>query len=99
LCLSPDRSLRIMRLATAGFPEKGRRTMHTQITAIYEGGILRLNAPLCLPEGTQVEVIVVARSQPTSNKAAEILAGIAALPTEKGLAFAGRDHDRVLYAK
>jgi predicted DNA-binding antitoxin AbrB/MazE fold protein len=71
--------------------------MTTQFTAIYEGGLLRPTVPLVLPEGTQVEVIVVTPPTAGMVSAAEILAQIAAMPLEEGPDFAGRNHDKILY--
>ena len=53
------------------------------ITAIYEQGVLRLTQPVELPEGTEVQVVIIANdvSAPKGN-AASILAAIAALPDE-----------------
>lgn len=73
--------------------------MTTTVEAIYEQGMLRLKEPIALAEGTEVEVIVIAREPAISEaKPAEILASIAALPSESdGAEFSGRDHDRLLY--
>jgi predicted DNA-binding antitoxin AbrB/MazE fold protein len=53
------------------------------ITAIYEQGVLRLTQPLELPEGTEVQVVIITNdtNAPKGN-AASILAAIAALPDE-----------------
>lgn len=59
--------------------------MTTHITAVYEGGMLRLSAPLPLEEGAQVEVIVIeSRRDGDAVRTGEILAAIAALPTTGG---------------
>jgi len=53
------------------------------ITAIYAQGVLRLTQPLELPEGTEVQVVIITNdtNAPKGN-AASILAAIAALPEE-----------------
>jgi predicted DNA-binding antitoxin AbrB/MazE fold protein len=76
----------------------------TQCTAIYENGVLRPKQPLELPEGAEVQVIVVQAlpvSSPSDQRTiAEVFATIAALPMEgKDVGFSGRDHDAVLYPK
>jgi predicted DNA-binding antitoxin AbrB/MazE fold protein len=74
--------------------------MATSIEAVYEGGVLRPVQPLELPEGTHVEVLVIARARPGSKTPAELIAEIAALPLEgKTDPFSGEDHDAVLYPK
>ena len=73
--------------------------MTKEIEAIYEHGMIRPLQPLDLPEGSRLDVIVITHEQiKTNGNAAEILAEIAALPLE-GLddAFAGREHDSILY--
>ena len=56
------------------------------ITAIYEQGVLRLTQPIDLPEGTEVQVVIIANETNGANapkgNAASILAAIAALPDE-----------------
>ena len=53
------------------------------ITAIYEQGVLRLTQPIELPEGAEVQVVIITNdtNAPKGN-AASILAAIAALPEE-----------------
>ena len=75
--------------------------MTKEIEAIYEHGILRPVKPLELPEGSRIDVIVIAHEKPRVNgNAASILREIAALPLE-GVsdAFSGREHDSILYPK
>ena len=75
--------------------------MNQTISAVYENGVLILDEPLAVSDGVKVEIIVL----PTENKVpektpAELLAEIAALPTEgNGEKFSNRDHDRILYGK
>lgn len=72
--------------------------MSEKISAIYENGVLVLEKPLSVSEGSKVEIIVVKKK--TKKTPAELLAEIAALPLEgKGENFSGRDHDRILYGK
>lgn len=72
--------------------------MTTQITAVYEGGLLRPTAPLPLVDGTQVEIIIIGPSRVRdATQVAEALAAIAALPTTGGDPHTSRDHDQVLY--
>jgi len=56
------------------------------ITAIYEQGVLRLTQPIDLPEGTEVQVVIIANETNEVNapkgNAASILAAIAALPDQ-----------------
>jgi len=80
--------------------------MSQRITAIVENGVLRPTAPLGLPEGTRVEVIVSpaapaesAKPQRTPESVRAAIAKIAALPMEPGPEFSGRDHDRILYGE
>ena len=75
--------------------------MTKQIEAVYEHGMIRPLQPLELPEGARLDVIVITHEQPKTNgSAAEILAEIAALPLEGPTdAFAGREHDSILYPK
>jgi predicted DNA-binding antitoxin AbrB/MazE fold protein len=72
--------------------------MNLHITAIYEAGILKPSVPLPVADGTKVDVIVVGPQEQPSKSPAAVLAAIAAMPTEPGPAFSGRDHDRILYA-
>ncbi len=71
------------------------------IEAIYEHGVIRPLQPLELPEGARLDLIVVTHEQHKPNGiTAEILAEIATLPLEGSTdAFAGREHDSVLYPK
>lgn len=73
--------------------------MTITVQAVYEHGILRLAQPISLAEGTQVEVVVMAReSKPDQTTPAQILSSIAALPLQGNSdEFSGADHDRVLY--
>lgn len=73
--------------------------MTTTVEAVYEQGVLRLLQPIPLPEGTRVEVTVVAQAVDEEQSApADILAAIAALPMEQGgKEFSGRDHDAILF--
>ena len=75
--------------------------MNKEIEAVYEQGVIRPLQPLELPEGARLDVIVITHEQPgTNGNTAEILAEIAALPLEgTSEAFAGREHDSVLYPK
>ena len=79
----------------------GQRVMTVEIEAVYEKGIIRPLEPLELPEGSRLDVIVITHEQPkTSGNAAQILAEIAAQPLEgSGDAFAGREHDSIVYPK
>jgi len=72
--------------------------MSQTISAIYENGTLILEKPLAVSEGSKVEVIVVVKEKKQKRTPAELLAEIAALPSEgKGEKFSNRDHDRILY--
>lgn len=87
--------------------------MIANITAIYEGGVLRPTEPIALAEGTKVEVTLKMASQvswkedeapaaqkPTDGQTAfAILSQIAALPMRPGPEFSGRDHDDILYGE
>jgi len=75
--------------------------MTKEIEAVYEHGIIRPLAPLELPEGARLDVIVITHEQlETNGNAAEVLAEIAALPLEGSTDdFTGREHDTVLYPR
>jgi predicted DNA-binding antitoxin AbrB/MazE fold protein len=71
--------------------------------AVYENGVLRLNTPVDLAEGTVVEIVIL--TPPTEadrqKTPAEIMREIAALPPDGPLPDDGlsgsRDHDKILY--
>jgi predicted DNA-binding antitoxin AbrB/MazE fold protein len=72
--------------------------MTTSVDAIYENGILRPLAPLGLPEGQRVHVVVAADEPGQGEDPAAILAEIAAMPLEAPVEpSTSRDHDKVLY--
>ena len=75
--------------------------MATTVEAIYEGGVLRPTQPISLAEGTRVDVVIITREVATeATTPAEILAAIAAMPTEgDGSEPFGRDHDEILYGE
>ncbi len=75
--------------------------MTKEIEAVYEQGMIRPLQPLELPEGARLDLIVITHEQPKTNgNAAKILAEIAALPLEgPSDAFAGREHDSILYPR
>jgi len=75
--------------------------MTKEIEAVYEQRMIRPLQPLELPEGARIDLIVITHEQPKTNgNAAKILAEIAALPLEGSSdAFAGREHDSILYPK
>lgn len=72
--------------------------MSEKISAIYENGVLVLEKPLSVSEGSKVEIVVVSKNTKEKRTPAEILAELAALPLEgKTDKFSGRDHDKILY--
>ncbi|MBD2100586.1 antitoxin family protein [Leptolyngbya sp. FACHB-261] len=75
--------------------------MTTTIQAVYEQGVLRPTQPIKLAEGTRVEVIVIVKELEENDRSpAQILAAIAALPSENDdTEFSGQDHDQVLYGE
>ena len=75
--------------------------MTTTVKAVYAEGKLELAEPVDIPDGTAVEVILIAPSESQSAvHSADVLARIAALPAEPGAdGFSGSDHDRVLYPR
>ena len=75
--------------------------MTAHFTAIVEGGRLRPTVPLGLAEGTPVEVIIVSmeKKPPQNQSPAEILAAIAALPSEPVDPMSSARHDEVLYCR
>jgi len=75
--------------------------MTKQITARFEKGVLRPEHPVDLPEGEEIQLIVVTRKAGLPNgNAARALAEIAALPLEGDTGpFSGADHDDVLYPR
>lgn len=74
--------------------------MSQTISATYENGVLILEKPLSISEGSKVEIVVIAEEKKHKRTPAELLAEIAALPPEgNGEKFSNRDHDRILYGK
>ena len=75
--------------------------MTKEIEAIYEQGMIRPLQPLELPEGARLDLIVITHEEPKTNgNTAEMLAEIAAIPLESSSdAFAGREHDSILYPR
>ena len=73
--------------------------MSQTISAVYENGTLILDEPLAFSEGVKVEIIVLSPKGTAQTKTpAELLAEIAALPSEgNGENFSNRDHDKILY--
>ncbi len=57
--------------------------MSKQITAIYEGGVLRPLEPPDLTEGEELDVVLLPRRKQARKNPADILAEIAALPLEE----------------
>ncbi len=73
--------------------------MNKQISATYENGVLVLEKPLSILEGSKVEIVIV-KGEKKKRTPAEILAELAALPLEgKTDKFSGRDHDKILYGE
>ena len=69
------------------------------IEAVFENGVLRPKEPMSLEEGEMVEILVLPR---TKRSPAEILAEIAALPSEgkdDGVHNVSENHDRYLYGE
>ncbi|MFN8475821.1 MAG: antitoxin family protein [Anaerolineae bacterium] len=69
------------------------------IHAIYEKGVLRPVEPISLPEGAQVEVLILTSASAENNEtSAEILDRIAALPLEgnPGLR-TSQEYESILY--
>ncbi len=74
--------------------------MSEKISATYENGVLVLEKPLSVSEGSKIEIIVVSKEKKRKRTPAEILAELAALPLEgKTDKFSGRDHDKILYGE
>jgi hypothetical protein len=74
--------------------------MTAQFTAIVEQGRLRPKVPLELPEGAEVEVLVMGPDIRTvGGSPAAILAAIAALPSEAVDPTTSVNHDEVLYGR
>ncbi len=80
--------------------------MTQRITAVVEQGRLRPTVPLDLPEGAQVELVIVPAGPPRPGegwrdpeRVRAAIARIAALPMEPGSEFSNRDHDRILYGE
>ncbi|MFH0937671.1 MAG: antitoxin family protein [Planctomycetota bacterium] len=74
--------------------------MNATVNAIYEHGLLRPMAPLSLPDGARVELIIIVEetAQETAQETARVLAEIAALPLHQTTrTFFGREHDQILY--
>lgn len=75
--------------------------MTKKIQAVYEHGLIRPLERLELSEGARIDLIVITHEQPKANGSIEkVIAEIAALPLEgTSDAFAGREHDSILYPK
>jgi hypothetical protein len=75
--------------------------MTARFTAVVEAGRLCPLVPLGLPDGTSVEVVIVGpdRSSSPNKSPAEILAAIAALPSEPVDPSTSSCHDDVLYSR
>ena len=76
--------------------------MNETITAIVENGMLRPETPLALPDGTRVNITVLASAARihgiVPNRATkDAVKQLASTPLEPGPHFSGRDHDRILY--
>ena len=73
--------------------------MTKEIEAVYERGLIRPLEPLELPEGAQLELIIITHEKPkTDGNTATILTEIAALPLESSNdGFASYKHDSILY--
>lgn len=54
------------------------------VEAVYEDGVLKPLQPISLPDGTHVSIVITPHTAATTSKSpAEILAKVAALPTEE----------------
>lgn len=80
--------------------------MTTTAEAVYENGAIRLLEPLELAEGDHLKILKETKDVPAlppgpdPQRAAQILAEIAAMPLEPGgEEFSGTDHDRILYGE
>jgi predicted DNA-binding antitoxin AbrB/MazE fold protein len=84
--------------------------MIQRITAIVENGHLRPEAPLQLPNGSRVEIILdlpgdlsssngTSSTQKDPKKVHQLLSEIAAMPLESDSGFSNRDHDQILYGE
>lgn len=74
--------------------------MDAVLTAVYENGMLRLDQPIPIPDGTPVSVTIVLPDEIDGDGLAASLTRIAALPAEgEDDGFSGADHDCILYAR
>jgi predicted DNA-binding antitoxin AbrB/MazE fold protein len=87
--------------------------MTYDVDAIYDNGVFRPLAPLGIPDGMQVHLHVVGKSEESEGAAAKVEAKarrraeldefrrvMAELPLESpNDGFSGTDHDRILYGK
>lgn len=82
--------------------------MSESLTATYERGLLRLDRPIDLAEGTRVSIVVLvdsAQPEPQSSETnahspADLLAEVAKLATRSPQPTRdARDHDAILYGK
>lgn len=78
--------------------------MTTNLKAIYENGVLRLQEPLPLPEGAEVEVTVTASEdtgehlQKTNGQAWDALTQLLAeCSIDTGISDLAQQHDHYLY--
>ena len=70
--------------------------MNTTVTAIYENGILRLLAPLSVPEHARVQVRIEAVEE-ESEAQGHVLQSLLALATDLGVSDLAEQHDHYLY--
>lgn len=70
--------------------------MIVSVDAIYENGVLRLLAPVSLPEHAAVRVAIETRDAPTVNEP-HILQRLAAQAIDLGVSDLAEHHDFYLY--
>ena len=74
--------------------------MSQTIQAIIENGMIRPLGSLQLPDGEQVEVILLRRQDTDPSAVRSVIEKIAEMPSEgSDDSFSGADHDAILYPK
>jgi predicted DNA-binding antitoxin AbrB/MazE fold protein len=78
--------------------------MTIPVHAVYEEGVLKPSTPVDLPDGAQVDILILTALESGSRQSvAHILEEIADLPAEPQpndhVSHPARDHDQVLYPR
>lgn len=96
---TPDEAQAYIDAERASWEQGAERETGRTIAAVFENGVLRPQQPVTLEEGETVDLLVLPRPK---RRPAEILAEIAALPSEgknDGVQDVSENHDRYLYGE